>query len=328
MNALEKFNLLSSGRLALVEPYKAKVEDIQLVHDATYIERVRKLVEAGHRYLDVDTYLSPHSFDVALLAAGGVVKACDLVLEGGYSNVFALVRPPGHHAGIYGRALGAPSQGFCIFNNVAVGASYLINRRGLSRVLILDIDCHHGNGTQEVFYELNKVLYISLHQDPYTLYPGTGFIDEVGVSDGRGYNVNLPMAPNSGDDAYMKAWIEIVEPIATQFKPELVFMSVGYDAHYDDPVTMMNLSTRGYIDLFNKALELASSTCRGRFVAVLEGGYGRFLAESAAATIATMADINLPLGFKRTTSSREVIKRIESIILKLKEYLKDVWSFK
>ena len=152
LKALRDFGLLDGGGCVVVEPRSAGLEDLYLVHASAYVERVKRLVESGAAYLDGDTYLSPRSFDVALLALGGALKACDLVLDGAYSNAYALVRPPGHHAGIYGRALSAPSQGFCIFNNVAAAAAHLLKRRGLKRVAILDIDCHHGNGTQDVFY--------------------------------------------------------------------------------------------------------------------------------------------------------------------------------
>ncbi|RLF08923.1 MAG: histone deacetylase family protein [Thermoprotei archaeon] len=324
LQAVRDFGLLDD-RCKLVEPARAELQDLYLVHDPTYVERVRRLVESGASYLDGDTYLSPRSFEVALLALGGALKACDLVLEGSYSNAYALVRPPGHHAGVYGRALGAPSQGFCIFNNVAAAAAHLVKRRGLSRVVILDIDCHHGNGTQDIFYESSQVLYVSFHQDPRTLYPGTGFIDEVGVGEGAGFNVNLPLPPGSGDDAYLKAWDEVVEPVVSEFNPGFVLMSVGYDAHHDDPITMMNLSTQGYAELFRRALDLASKHCGGRFVACLEGGYGPFLGESAAATIAAMAGVELPLPAARTSSSDRVMDRLEEVLSGLKQLLRDKW---
>ncbi|RLF11127.1 MAG: histone deacetylase family protein [Thermoprotei archaeon] len=327
MEALRSFGLLDQEHCVIVEPRLATLEDLMLVHDKAYVERVKRLVESGTRYLDGDTYLSPRSFEAALLAAGGVMKACEIVLEGKYINAFALVRPPGHHAGVYGKALGAASQGFCIFNNVAVGVMHLLRRKGLGRVMILDIDCHHGNGTQDIFYESSQVLYVSFHQDPRTLYPGTGYVDEIGVGEGKGYNINIPLPPGSADDAYMKAWAEIVEPVSRSFNPEFVVMSVGYDAHHDDPITMMGLSTQGYVDLFNKALELAASTCNGRFVAALEGGYGMFLAESVAATIASMSGVSLPITSQRTMSKDEVMKRVEGVLMRLKENLKGIWSF-
>ncbi len=325
LSALKDFGLLDSDRCLLVDPSPASEDDLALVHDRSYVARVKRLVESGARYLDGDTYLSPRSYDAALMAAGGVMKACDLVMEGSFNNAFALVRPPGHHAGVYGRALGAASQGFCIFNNIAVAAAHLIKRRGLQRVLILDIDCHHGNGTQDIFYSSKEVLYVSFHQDPRTLYPGTGYVDEVGVDEGRGFNVNIPLPPGSGDDAYMKAWNEVVKPLVEAFKPEFVLMSVGYDAHHDDPITMMNLSTQGYVDLFSESLNVAEEFCSGRFVATLEGGYGPFLAESVAATVAAMAGIRLPITSSKTTSSDRVLRRVEEVLASLKAALKEYW---
>ncbi|MCX8204877.1 MAG: histone deacetylase [Candidatus Nezhaarchaeota archaeon] len=325
LRALRGFGLINRGRCELVEPYSASLDDLYLVHSPTYVERVKRLVASGANYLDGDTYLSPSSFEVASLALAGALKACDLVLGGAYSNAYALVRPPGHHAGTYGRALTAPSQGFCIFNNVAAAAAHLLRRRGLRKVVIIDIDCHHGNGTQDIFYESSQVLYVSLHQDPRTIYPGTGFVDEVGVGEGYGFNVNLPMPPMSGDDVYLRVWDEVVEPIVSQFKPDFVLMSVGYDAHYDDPVTMMNLSSRGYAELFTRALGLASKHCAGRFVACLEGGYGPYLGESAAATIAAMAGSSIPLPPSLTSSSERVARGVEDVVARLKQLLRDRW---
>ncbi|MEM4700115.1 MAG: histone deacetylase [Candidatus Nezhaarchaeales archaeon] len=327
LRALRDFGLVDGGRCEIVEPRPASLEDLYLVHSPEYVRRVERLAASGASYLDGDTYLSPRSFEVALLAVGGAIEACDLVLKGSYDNSFALVRPPGHHAGTHGRALSAPSQGFCIFNNVAVAAAHLLRRRGLRRVAIIDIDCHHGNGTQDIFYGSSQVLYVSLHQDPRTIYPGTGFVDELGSGEGYGFNINIPMPPTSGDDVYSMAWREVVEPVVSQFEPEFVLASVGYDAHYDDPVTMMNLSTQGYVDLFEGALGLARRYCVGRFAACLEGGYGPYLGESAAATVAAMSGAPLPLATSRTTSSERVVKKVEATVAELKRLLKDRWRF-
>jgi acetoin utilization deacetylase AcuC-like enzyme len=326
LRGLRGSGLLDRGGCTVVEPRAASPEDLCLVHDQAYVERVERLVRSGSPYLDGDTYLSPGSFNAATLALGGALKACDLVLDGAYSNAYALVRPPGHHAGAFGAALGVPSQGFCIFNNVAAAAAHLVKRRGLRRVLILDIDCHHGNGTQEIFYESSQVLYVSFHQDPRTLYPGTGFIDEVGVGEGAGFNVNIPLPPRSGEDAYLKAWGEVVEPIALEFKPEFVLASAGYDAHRDDPLTMMNLTTRSYAELFRRMLSLASRCCAGRFVAVLEGGYGSALREGVAASVAAMMGSSIPLTEESSRSSVEVLRRLEDTLAKLKALLKEWWK--
>jgi len=326
LRALRGFGLLDRGGCAIVEPRAASPEDLRLVHDGAYVERVERLARSGAPYLDGDTYLSPGSLNAASLALGGTLKACDLVLDGAYSNAYALVRPPGHHAGVFGAALGAPSQGFCIFNNVAAAAAHLVKRRGLRRVLILDVDCHHGNGTQEIFYESSQVLYVSFHQDPRTLYPGTGFVEEVGVGEGAGFNVNIPLPPRSGEDAYLMAWEEVVEPVALDFKPEFVLVSAGYDAHRDDPLTMMNLTTGGYAELFRRMLGLASRCCAGRLVAGLEGGYGPALGEGVAASVAAMMGSSIPLAEVSARSSEAVLRRLEGALARLKGLLKEWWK--
>ena len=306
---VEKSGLLKTGNCSLIEPEPARIQDVALAHDVDYIKLIEKTCKSGGGLLDPgDTVASPESFDVALYAVGGALEAVKLVMNGKFQNAFALIRPPGHHAGPY-RACG-----FCIFNNIAVAATYLLKRFNLKRVLILDIDAHHGNGTQEIFYSTNKVLYISLHQDPRG-FPGTGFVDEVGEEEGLGYSVNVPFPFRTGDQNYLTAINQIVAPIIEQYEPQFMLASVGFDGHYADPVASLSLSALCHRRVFEKALNLASRLCNGRFVAVLEGGYGLdFVGKMAAAAIAEMSGTGYELTDKTLTVRESVRKQGERII--------------
>lgn len=251
--------------LSFERPEPATEGDVGLVHSSRHIERVRKVAVDGGGYLTLDTVVSPGSFRVALLAAGGAIKAVDAVLEGRAERAAALVRPPGHHA--------TPDEGmgFCLFNNVAIAATHALERRGLSRVMILDWDLHHGNGTEAAFYNSNRVLFLSCHESP--AYPGTGWVTDVGEGEGEGFTVNLPLPPGSGDAVYAEAFETIVSPIARAFRPELFLVSCGLDAHYLDPLGRLRLTAAGYGHLSEVACGLADELAGGRIVFVLEGGY-------------------------------------------------------
>lgn len=325
LDALRGSGLLSSSSIVMVKPREASIEEIGLVHSGSYIDLVRRIAERGGGLLDSDTVVSKGSWKAALFAAGGLLEACRLIVNGDLSNAFALVRPPGHHVGFSGAALTAPSAGFCIFNNVAIAASKLL-RDGLSRVAIVDIDCHHGNGTQEIFYNTSKVLFISTHQDPRTLYPGTGYIDEVGEGDGEGYNINIPLPPGTGDDAYMKVFDEIIVPILKLYSPEFILVSVGFDAHSGDPITNMNLSAHGYRYAFNRILSVASEACSGRVAATLEGGYGYGLKTSIVAVISEMAGLTCGVGEGLTSSTPRVLEHVDRILGNIKHILRRYWG--
>lgn len=271
-------------------PEKASIEDVELAHAIEYIRLVEAVCRAGGGPLDSqDTVASPDSFKVALYAVGAALKAVKLVMERTFENAFAIVRPPGHHAERY-RALG-----FCIFNNVAVAAKYLIEEFGLSRVLILDVDAHHGNGTQQMFYDTDKALYISLHEDP-TDFPGTGFTRETGKGKGSGYNVNIPLPYGTGDHVYLSALEEIVTPIAYQYEPEFILVSAGFDAHYSDPVGNLSLSASCMKKVYGKIADLASKTSQKRLVCVLEGGYNlKMIGRLATSALAEMTGTPLTI---------------------------------
>jgi acetoin utilization deacetylase AcuC-like enzyme len=227
---------------------------------------------------DLDTHGCKDSFDTAMLAAGGVLTAVESVLEGAADNSFALVRPPGHHA------LPERAMGFCFFNNIAIAARYLTHVRGFKRVLIFDWDLHHGNGTQEIFYETPEVLYISMHQFPH--YPGTGSFDEIGAGAGRGFTINAPLPATFGDSEYAAVMDQMLLPIAREFNPEFILISAGFDCHFRDPLGAMRVTEAGFAAMTRRIKRLAAETCGGRIAAALEGGYDlQALAESARAVL-------------------------------------------
>ena len=274
MELLKERGLLEE--MVSVEAREATLEEVELNHSRDYIEKVRGFCQGGGGRLDPDTVVSPQSFTAALWAVGGVLNALDAVLEGRCSSVFCAVRPPGHHA------LRARAMGFCIFNNVAIAARYAL-KKGLERVLIVDWDAHHGNGTQDAFYTSPQVLYFSTHQWP--LYPGTGRAEEKGEGPGQGYTINCPLPPGSGDHVFLDVFDGVLLPRAREFDPQLILISAGYDAHAYDPLASLELSTQGFSALTQRITAI-SREHRAPVVALLEGGYSlSALAESVAATI-------------------------------------------
>jgi len=323
MRELKKSGILENERCSLVEPEIASIKDLELIHNIDYIQRIQQFCSCGGGLLDQeDTVVSPESYEVALLAAGGTLKAADLVMAGKFRNAFAFVRPPGHHAGPY------YSMGFCVFNNIAVAASHLLKNFNLNRVLILDIDAHHGNGTQEIFYRSDKVLYVSLHEDP-SEFPLAGFAEEVGEDEGLGYTVNVPLPYGTDDRIYLRAFNEIVVPIINQYKPQFILVSTGFDNHYTDPVADLSLSTFSYIKIFDVVLELASKFCQGKLVAVLEGGYSlRFLGKMACAVTARLAEIPYSIRDKHRGAGIKVRKNGEKTIEQVKKIQSSFWNIK
>ena len=266
--------------LVPLPPRPATREELVRVHAAAHVDRVAAAAGKVVR-LDPDTAMGPRSWDAATRAAGAVVDAVEQACwTARWTGPSAPCVRPGHHA-TPGRAMG-----FCLLNNVAVGAAAAL-ARGLKRVAVIDFDVHHGNGTQEAFWRDPRVLFVSSHQFPY--YPGTGALDEVGEGEGRGFTVNLPMPAGLGDGEYRRAYREIVEPIGRAFDPELVLVSAGFDAHRDDPLGGMALSAAGFAELMDVCLAVASGAARGRLVAVLEGGYDLDgIAEASAAVVGRM----------------------------------------
>ncbi|MFH2122171.1 MAG: histone deacetylase [Pseudomonadota bacterium] len=254
-------------RSCFLEPefQSASHELIGLNHSAALIERVSETSGKIFDALDPDTKTSPYSYSAACLAVGALIKGVDLLLAGEIDNGFALVRPPGHHAEHN------QSMGFCLFNNVAIAAHYAIETLGLERVMIVDWDLHHGNGTQHSFYESEKVLYFSTHQYPY--YPGTGALNESGRGKGEGYTVNVPLPGYQGDVDYATIFNDLIVPIGREYKPQLLLVSAGFDIYKGDPLGAMEVSAQGFAYMTRTLVQLAEKVCRGRLLVTLEGGY-------------------------------------------------------
>ncbi len=267
--------------VAMVPARVATVEELSLVHDERHIERVAA-TDGGPGYaFDADTPASAGSYTAARVAAGSVLALLDEIMAGRVDNGFAFVRPPGHHAE-RDRAMG-----FCLFNNVAIGAQYLRQRHGVRRVLIVDWDLHHGNGTQHIFEQDPDVLYVSLHQYPH--YPGTGAVSEVGVGEGEGKTLNLPLPAGFGDAEYREAFRRVIEPVAREFEPEFVLISAGFDCHVRDPLGGMQVTEHGFRAMARTLLGVARASAGGRCAAVLEGGYDlKALSDSASGVLDEM----------------------------------------
>lgn len=252
--------------LVQVQPTPADLSWIRTVHSAEYIDRAKESCERNAGYLDTpDVPISPRSYEAAVMAAGGMLAAIDAVMEGKVANVFCAVRPPGHHA------LEDQALGFCIFNNIAIGAKYIQKKYGLSKVLIVDWDVHHGNGTQATFYDDPTVLYFSTHQYPF--YPGTGSRVERGSGKGLNYTINVPLPAGSGDKVYLDVFEKELRPAALDFAPDFVLVSAGFDAHENDLLGQMAVTAGGFGKLTEIVKAIAEKCCRGRLVSTLEGGY-------------------------------------------------------
>ena len=273
VDRLEQKGLLKN--LVRLKPAASSLEWITTVHTPEYVERVRKSCQAQTGYVDTpDAPASRASYAAALSAAGGVQSAIDAVMDGTVRNAFCAIRPPGHHA------LKDRAMGFCLFNNVAIAAKYLQKKHKLGKVLIVDWDVHHGNGTQAIFYDDPTVFYFSVHQSPF--YPGTGGAEEKGAGKGVGFTHNVPLAAGCGDAEYKKAFVEELKPAALAFKPDFVLVSAGFDAAKDDLLGQMKVTPGGYAELTRIVRGIAEQYCNGRLVSVLEGGYNL---ESLAASV-------------------------------------------
>ncbi|MBI2909761.1 MAG: histone deacetylase [Chloroflexi bacterium] len=260
---LEKSAL--KGELVVIDPEAAPVEKVETVHSPEHVAGIRRLCEQGGSWITLDTVVSKASYNVALHAVGGALQGVDLVMRGDLDNAFALVRPPGHHATRH------QAMGFCLFNNIAIAARHALSEHKLERVLIVDFDVHHGNGTQEAFWTNPNVLYFSTHEYPF--YPGSGAVDEAGAGAAKGATVNVPLPGGCGDAEYLKVFQEVLVPVARRFRPQLILVSAGYDAHWMDNMSLMQVSVQGYAGMVSILKTLAEELCQGRLVLALEGGY-------------------------------------------------------
>jgi acetoin utilization deacetylase AcuC-like enzyme len=254
-------NPKSDGKIDVYKPEIASCEDILRVHTKLHIDHLKSFCSSGGGYLDHDTVLSRDSYRIAKLAAGGAITASKLVLEG-YSSAYSLARPPGHHA------TKEKAMGFCLFNNLAIAIKHLKEFYGIKKFMVFDIDAHYGNGTAEIFINDPNVLYLSIHQDPRTIFPGSGFIDEIGKGEGEGSNLNIPLPPGSSNDDYKYILERLLEPVAHDFDADFYFLELGFDAHKDDPLSRMMLDDEFYPWITSKMIEIA-----GKMVLIFEGGY-------------------------------------------------------
>jgi len=309
MNLLDRKGFFENHSLVTPEP--AHISIIGTVHNAGHIKNVEEHCRTGTP-LDLDTVVSTESFNAALLAAGGAVRSVDEIIEGGMS--FALVRPPGHHA------KSDRAMGFCLFNNIAMAARYA-QSLGMERVLVVDWDVHHGNGTQGMFYSDPSVMYFSIHQYPW--YPGTGWLDEVGEGNGTGYNINVPLLAGANDIDYLYILEKILMPVALRFRPDIILVSAGQDSHAYDPLGDMELTSEGFGNMAAVVREIADITCK-RAVFVLEGGYNlHALAESVFEILMAFEgkrSISFP---ERSEVSKVVLETLREIMKVQKQW----WDF-
>ncbi len=259
----------ADGLTARMRKVEASMIDralLETVHTPAYLDLLERTSGQDRLFrLDADTYICPTSYEVARLSAGGTVDAVTAVITGTANNAIAIVRPPGHHA------MPDRGMGFCLLSNIAIATRYAEQVHGLRRILIVDYDVHHGNGTEAALYDDGGSLFISTHQWP--LYPGTGTLSDIGEGAGRGLNVNIPMPGGQGDGNYAAVFEQIIWPLAQRYAPELILVSVGHDAHWRDPLASMRLSLKGYAHLARELTLMAQQLCEGKIVFLMEGGY-------------------------------------------------------
>ena len=296
-----------SDRMLGLDPHPAADAQILAVHTPEHLNRLIAIAGQDRMVMiDQDTYALPTSLAAARLAAGAVTGAIDAVCNGRADNALAIIRPPGHHA--------TPSwqMGFCLLNNIAIGARHAQTSHQLKNVLILDYDVHHGNGTQDIFYADPSVMFLSIHQSPF--YPGSGDTGETGSGSGIGYTLNIPIAGGFGDAAYARLFDEIIEPAAERFAPDLMLISVGFDAHWVDPLANMQLSLAGYDSLARQCIKLAERLCAGKIVFVMEGGYDLAALSHGWANIARASlgldQLSDPYGAAPLSASKRDIQNI------------------
>lgn len=281
-------------RMRQLEPTAVDEALIAAVHTPAYLELLRWIDETKQErvHLDADTYAGPTAYEVARLSAGGVVLAVDEVMSGRAKNALAAVRPPGHHA------MPGHAMGFCLLGNVPIAARHAQKTYGIERVMIVDYDVHHGNGTEAMFYDDDSILFISSHQYPF--YPGTGAVTDTGRGKGEGFTVNIPLTPGHGDTSFAALYEQVVWPAAERFKPELIIVSAGFDSHWTDPLAGMRLSLTGYAHLSQELVKMADQFCGGKIVFALEGGYNLDALSQGVANITRILlgdnDISDPLG--------------------------------
>jgi acetoin utilization deacetylase AcuC-like enzyme len=308
------------GRLVDIPPRFATLDELLSVHAPYYIDRVLDTAEKPRVRFDPDTVTSPLTYKAAWMAVGGVLEAIEAVLTDKVRNAFALIRPPGHHA------LKDRAMGFCIFNNLAVGARVAMKSHGLERVLIVDWDLHHGNGIQSIFYDEPSVLYFSVHRFPY--YPWTGAADEVGLDEGEGYTVNVPLHLGCTDSDYANIFKHLLHPIVQRFRPEIILVAAGFDTHHGDPLRSMSVTEAGFARMTDLLMTMAADVCEGRLVLALEGGYNsEALQDSVAAVLRELTDQSMIPKKEMEDVEEAQYKNIAKTVESVKEIQRKYWSF-
>ena len=331
MEFLEDKKILENDDFKLIKPRKANIEQIQYVHEKSLIKEVKNVSDlagtTGYiQHLDMDTAVSAKTYEAALYSTGGNLQGIDEILNGSVKNVFAPVRPPGHHSNAYKCA------GFCIFNNVAIAAEYLLREKGFKRIVIIDWDCHAGNGTSDILYngrESGEIIFFDSHQDGRTLYPGTGFVDDIGTGNGEGKIINFPMPPRAADDVNIIFYNEIIEPICNVFKPEFILISAGFDTHWTDRLTNMGWTYQGPANYLNKIKSLAKTYANDRILITLEGGYE--IDKQARAVYNCLQILNEKnnnlIEEKPRSSDQEILNYINNkLVPRLKKNLNPYWN--
>jgi len=308
------------GLFESVIPRAATREELEMNHTLKYIDLIASTAGKPYFRLDMDTSTCAKSYEAALFAAGGLLELIKAVMEGKLNNGFAMVRPPGHHAE-RDRAMG-----FCLFNNVAIGAYYALKNFSLKKILVVDWDVHHGNGTQHSFYEDSRVLYFSTHRYGF-FYPGTGAATEVGEGKGEGFNVNVPLSTGASDSDYGNIFEKILKPIALEYRPQLVLVSAGFDTHCDDPLGGMEVTEKGFARMTQILMEIADTTAQGKLAITLEGGYDvSGQSRSVKAVLKELARVS-PLDKKEMLEKeKDNYSRIERFINQSREIQKRYWK--
>lgn len=289
---------------------KITEEELLKVHTPEYLKSLIEFCQKGGGRIDEDTVTCIKSFDIARIAAGSVLQAVDYVMQDKLKKVFCIIRPPGHHA------VPESAMGFCLFSNISLGAVYALSKYNLERIMIIDWDAHHGNGTEKIFYDSEKVLTVSLHQYPF--WPFTGNLDEMGKDRGKGFNLNVPVPEGFTDQLYIETFDKIIVPAARKYKPQLIFLAAGYDAHYKDTVSGLNLTSPIYDYLTKKIVDLSEEVCQGRLISCLEGGYNlEALAQGVFSTLNIMQfpDYNIKEKWNKEKNENKdaMLKLINSI---------------
>lgn len=322
MRLFEEQGLLRLPNVALLRPRPLSREDLLRVHDADYVELIFRLGAQSRPY-DVETPVSPQILEAALLIAGGAVKVGEAIVEKTISRGVALGCGL-HHAG---RNYGG---GFCLFNDIAILIESLRKKHGYKRFMVLDYDVHFGNGTSDIYYADPSVLFISLHQDPRTLYPGTGFVNQIGRGEGLGYNVNVPLPPGTGDETYLHALNEVFVPLATEFKPEIIIGNGGSDSHFADSLGNLNLTVDGFFDLSRLIVEVAEKVCDGKLALLVGSGYNPVVLPACwyalAAGVVGLGSVNVPVPYEAPQEPEYCRRTVDATLAELKRLLKPYWA--